>query len=91
MAKIFKAQEFVDIVRGIAMNNKTLYVYGCFGAPMNNTNKRRYSNNYAYNAQPARKSKINAASANTFVPLLVFVPSEPKVSPPFIIIHATLA
>lgn len=66
MAKIFKAQEFVDIVRGIAMNNKTLYVYGCFGAPMNNTNKKRYSNNYAYNAQPARTAKINAASADTF-------------------------
>jgi hypothetical protein len=66
MAKIFKAQEFVDIVKGIAKNNKTLYVYGCFGAPMSNTNKNRYSNNYAYNAQPARTAKIKAASADTF-------------------------
>lgn len=45
---------------------RTLYVRGCFGAPMNDSNKKRYTNNLAYNKQDARKNKILAASADTF-------------------------
>ena len=45
---------------------KTLYVNGCFGAPMNNSNKQRYCNNTDYNKQPERTAKIMAASADTF-------------------------
>ena len=50
----------------IAKNYKTLYVHGCFGAPMTDKNKKRYTQNTDYNRQPARTAKINAASADTF-------------------------
>lgn len=49
-----------------AKNYKTLYIMGCFGAPMNAKNKKRYSTNYAYNKKEARTKKILAASADTF-------------------------
>ena len=39
---VMKASELINKVKNIASNYKTLYVYGCFGAPMNNTNKERY-------------------------------------------------
>ncbi|MBR3238481.1 MAG: hypothetical protein IKF99_08605 [Oscillospiraceae bacterium] len=45
---------------------KTLYVNGCFGAPLTAANKTRYTKNTTYNKQPARTAKINAASADTF-------------------------
>lgn len=45
---------------------KTLYVNGCFGAPMNNSNKQRYCNNTDYNKKPERTAKIMAASSDTF-------------------------
>lgn len=65
MAKITNT-EFVKQLVEIAENHKTLYVYGCFGAPMNATNKKRYCNNTAYNKKAARTKKINAATADTF-------------------------
>lgn len=49
-----------------AKDYKTLYVLGCFGAPMNASNKKRYTNNLAYNRGADRTAKINAASADTF-------------------------
>ena len=49
-----------------AVNCKTLYIYSCFGAPMNTKNKQRYTNNCAYNKQPSRTAKINACSSDTF-------------------------
>ena len=58
--------ELVNKVKDIATNYKTLYIYGCFGAPMNATNKQRYTNNYDYNKQPSRKEKIMNASSDTF-------------------------
>lgn len=61
-----KAQDLINICRDIAINYKTLYVYGCFGAPLNDENKYRYTHNYPYNEQPSRASKINAASYDTF-------------------------
>ena len=50
----------------VAKNYKTLYVHGCFGAPMTDKNKKRYTQNTDYNRQPARTAKINAASSDTF-------------------------
>jgi hypothetical protein len=50
----------------VAKNYKTLYVNGCFGAPMTDNNKKRYCNNTSYNKQPERTAMINAASADTF-------------------------
>ena len=37
---------FVEIAKSIATDYKTLYIMGCFGAPMNEANKKRnmYSN-----------------------------------------------
>lgn len=60
------AKELVEKAKGAALNHKTLYVRGCFGAPMNDANKKRYTNNLDYNKQEARKKKILAASADTF-------------------------
>ncbi len=49
-----------------AAGYKTLYVNGCFGAPMNEKNKSRYISSYSYNQQSDRQEKIQAASADTF-------------------------
>lgn len=49
-----------------AQKYDTLYVKGCFGAPLNAKNKKRYTTNTEYNARADRKAKIEAASPNTF-------------------------
>lgn len=61
-----KSNYLVNTCIDIATKFKTLYVYGCFGAPLNATNKKRYTNNYPYNKQASRKKKILAASDDTF-------------------------
>lgn len=69
MSYVMKATDFVNKAVDIAKNYKTLYVMGCFGAPMNSYNKKRYINNGAaggYNARSDRKAMIQAASADTF-------------------------
>lgn len=58
--------EFVAKAKAIAENYKTLYVLGCFGAPMTTKNKARWLEAQSYNRQAARKSKINAAISSTF-------------------------
>lgn len=58
--------EFVNKLKDVANNYKTLYVYGCFGAPMTEANKTRYINAQSYNAKLTRKAKIKASSADTF-------------------------
>lgn len=58
--------EFVNELKSIANNNKTLYVMGCFGAPMTAANKIRYTNNHEYNRKTARSAMIKSASADTF-------------------------
>lgn len=50
----------------VANNYKTLYVMGCFGAPMTEKNKARYCKNHAYNKKTARTKMIQAATADTF-------------------------
>lgn len=59
-------KEFVEKLTDIAKNYKTLYVMGCFGAPMTNSNKTRYINHHSYNKQASRTAMINAATADTF-------------------------
>lgn len=66
MAYVMKASEFVNKLKDIATNYKTLYVMGCFGAPMNTKNKTRYCDNHSYNRKAARQALIKAASSDTF-------------------------
>jgi hypothetical protein len=61
-----KASEFVSKLKDIANNYKTLYVMGCFGAPMTSKNKTRYCKNHEYNTREARTKLIKAASSDTF-------------------------
>lgn len=50
----------------LALTVKTLYVSGCFGAPMTAANKARYTQNNSYNSRADRKAKIQAATEDTF-------------------------
>lgn len=59
-------KELATACENVAKNYKSLYVLGCIGAPMNQSNKNRYTNNLSYNMKAERKSKILAASADTF-------------------------
>ncbi len=64
--KITTAAQLAQRAIDVAKNYKTLYVMGCFGAPMNSANKTRYCKNNPYNTAASRKKMINAASADTF-------------------------
>lgn len=57
--------EFVQKLKNVT-KHKTLYIMGCFGAPMNAKNKQRYCTNHSYNQKSARTKMIQAASADTF-------------------------
>lgn len=70
MAKM-KAQTLVDKAVDIAKNYKTLYVMGCFGAPLTGGNVTRYCSNHTYNKQAARTAMIKAA-ANQSPPVYGF-------------------
>lgn len=61
---VMKSEEFVNKLKNIANNYKTLYVLGCFGSPMNSSNKKRYTNNNSYNKKRAKI--INSATTDTF-------------------------
>lgn len=58
--------EFASKLINIAENYKTLYVMGCFGAPMNSSNKTKYCSNHSYNEKTSRQAMIKAADENTF-------------------------
>lgn len=64
--KINTAAELAAACKKVATDYKTLYVMGCFGAPMTATNKARYTKNDKYNMRAARKKLILAASEDTF-------------------------
>lgn len=64
--KITTAAQLAERCLDVAQNYKTLYVMGCFGAPLTAANKKRYTQNHSYNKQAARTKMINAASADTF-------------------------
>lgn len=66
MEIVMTAKELADRCRELATGYKTLYILGCFGAPMTAKNRKRYSGNYSYNRQPERTAKIQAADENTF-------------------------
>ena len=66
MGKVMTAESFVKKAKDIANNYKTLYVLGCFGAPLTASAKKYYTGKNSYNKSDARKKKINAASADTF-------------------------
>ena len=65
-SKISTAAQLAERCLDVALNHKTLYVMGCFGAPMTAANKTRYTQNHSYNKQAARTAMIKAASADTF-------------------------
>ena len=58
------AKELAAAAKSVAQDYKTLYVMGCFGAPMTAKNKARYTKENTYNRDNA--ATINAASADTF-------------------------
>lgn len=62
---VMTSKTFVERAK-LAASVPTLYIKGCFGAPMTDYNKKRYTNNNSYNAAPARKKLIEAADENTF-------------------------
>lgn len=61
-----KSKVLVAKAEDIALHYKTLYVMGCFGAPMTAANRKRYTKNHSYNMAADRVRMINAASADTF-------------------------
>lgn len=66
-----KASEFIKKLQNIVDNYKTLYVMGCFGAPLTGANVSRYCTNHSYNKQAARTAMIKAA-ANQNPPVFGF-------------------
>lgn len=60
------ARDLIGRCVDIAEHYKTLYVMGCFGAPMTPANKKRYTQNHEYNRAAARTKMINAATDDTF-------------------------
>lgn len=62
---IMTDSKFVETAK-LAVSVPTLYVNGCFGAPMTDYNKKRYMNNTAFNKAPNRQKLIAAATPDTF-------------------------
>lgn len=58
--------DLANRLRVVATEYKTLYVMGCFGAPMTQKNKDRYCKNHSYNKQEARTAMIRSATEDTF-------------------------
>lgn len=65
-SSIITSKEFSEKVVKVAKNYKTLYVMGCFGAPMTDENKDRYTKNHKYNTKTLREKMIREASSDTF-------------------------
>lgn len=66
MSTVMTNIEFAKKLKDVAQNYKTLYIMGCFGAPMTDSNKKRYCNNYDYNKNATRTAMIKSASSDTF-------------------------
>lgn len=66
MATTMTATELAEKCRRLALDYKTLYILGCFGAPMTDKNRKRYSTNRSYNQQLDRAAKILASDDDTF-------------------------
>lgn len=61
-----KASEFVEKLKDVATNYKTLYVMGSFGSPMTAERKQYMFNHHEYNRRTGPKKAIDAATADTF-------------------------
>jgi hypothetical protein len=59
-------KELVKKLIDVVNNYKTLYVMGCFGAPMTDANKQRYINHHEYNRRAIPKNCIMSATVDTF-------------------------
>ncbi len=59
-------KEFSEKIIEVAKNYKTLYIMGCFGAPMTDENKDIYTKNHEYNTEAFREKMIREASSDTF-------------------------
>lgn len=64
--KITTGKQLAERAVDVAKNYKTLYVMGCFGAPLTAANKKRYIQHHEYNRNASRAAMINAASEDTF-------------------------
>lgn len=64
MSYVMTSDKFIEKLKYAAQQCETIYIKGCFGAPMNEKNKKRYSSNTAYNKK--RKEKIYASTDDTF-------------------------
>lgn len=60
------AAELAAMCKKVATEFKTLYVMGCFGAPMTAANKDRYTRNHSYNMDTVRTVMIKSATSDTF-------------------------
>ena len=58
-------KELAAAALNVAKNYKTLYVMGCFGAPLTGGNVTRYCNNHSYNKQGHRTMMIKARANKT--------------------------
>ncbi len=63
---ISTGKELAAACRQAAQNYKTIYVMGCFGAPMTPQNKERWISSQEYNRREDRKAVIESADVNTF-------------------------
>lgn len=57
-----KSKDFISKAVDIAKNYNTLYVMGCFGAPLTGSNVNRYCNNHSYNKDAKRTAMIKAVA-----------------------------
>jgi hypothetical protein len=62
MEKIKYAYDLAAACKNVANNYKTLYVMGCFGAPLTGSNVSRYCSNHSYNRQQTRQNMIKAVA-----------------------------
>lgn len=66
MKKIQTAAQLANACLDVARNYDTLYVLGCIGAPLTESNKNRYLDAQSFNRKASRKKAIAAATAKTF-------------------------
>lgn len=64
--KIKTGKQLAERALEVAKNYKTVYVMGCFGAPMTAANKQRYINHHPYNQTRDRVAVIRSVSEDTF-------------------------
>lgn len=59
---LMQSKQFIAQATNIAKHYNTLYVMGCFGAPLVGSNVNRYCNNHSYNKQASRTQMIKAVA-----------------------------